>query len=77
MTLSLPAAPLLTQPGDAEEAWGEEGGVAVCRGDRQPAACPAGLLGRQDQSCECTHVIRIPLGSAVEVVLADQGEPEP
>lgn len=73
ISLALPAAPLLTQPRDAE-AYDGEGGVAVCRGDGQPATCPSHLHGREDHSCECTHVIKVPLGSTVELVLADQGE---
>lgn len=72
ISLSLPAAPLLTQPRDAE-GYDGEGGAAVCRGDGRPATCPPHLHGADDRSCECTHVIKIPLGSTVELVLADQG----
>ncbi|KAE8752906.1 Laccase-7-like [Frankliniella occidentalis] len=72
ISLALPASPLLTQPRDAERYDGE-GGAAVCRGDRRPAACPSHLHGQADHSCECAHVIRVPLGSSVELVLADQG----
>ncbi|KAK3908437.1 Laccase-15 [Frankliniella fusca] len=78
ISLALPAAPLLTQPRDAE-AHGAVGGAgaAVCRGDGRPAECPPHLHGREDYSCECAHVIRVPLGSTVELVLADQGGGDP
>lgn len=75
ISLSLPGAPLLTQPREAEaRAFDVDAGVPVCRGDGRPAACPPHRHGADEQSCECTHVIRVPLGSAVELVLADQGE---
>lgn len=72
ISMSLPAAPLLTQPREAE-AYDGEGGAAVCRGEGRPATCPPHLHGGAEQSCECAHVIRVPLGSSVEIVLADQG----
>ncbi|XP_001946224.1 laccase-7 isoform X1 [Acyrthosiphon pisum] len=57
MTMVLPSAPLLLQqPED----------VIVCNAENVPLKCRSSIT-----SCECTHIIDLPLGSATELVIFD------
>jgi len=59
MSMVLPSAPLLLQqPED----------VIVCNAENVPLKCQSSIT-----SCECTHVIDLPLGSATELVIFDTG----
>jgi len=59
MTMVLPSAPLLLQqPED----------VIVCNSENVPLKCRSSIT-----SCECTHIIDLPLGSATELVIFDTG----
>lgn len=59
MSMVLPSAPLLVQrPED----------VTVCNAENVPHKCWSSFM-----SCECTHIIDLPLGSATELVIFDTG----
>lgn len=59
MSMVLPSAPLLLQqPED----------VIVCNAENVPHKCRSSIT-----SCECTHVIDLPFGSATELVIFDTG----
>ncbi|XP_049858969.1 uncharacterized protein LOC126353852 isoform X3 [Schistocerca gregaria] len=66
-----PPSPLLTQPDDVPT-------EAVCAADVDSSATletPAPRSGcPQDQPCRCVHVRRVPLGSALEIVLVNQDD---
>lgn len=59
-TFTFPPSPLLTQVEDVDP-------DLMCRKETRPARC-------QDLPiCECVHVIDLPLGATVELILVDQG----
>lgn len=60
MTMVLPSAPLLVQqPED----------VIKCNTEYVPRKCWSSI-----SSCECTHIIDLPFGTATELVIFDTGK---
>jgi hypothetical protein len=59
-TFTFPSSPLLTQADDVDP-------DLLCRKETPPLRC----LGLP--ICECVHVIDLPLGATVELILVDQG----
>ena len=59
-TFMFPSSPLLTQAEDVNP-------DLMCRQETLPPRCQGSPI------CECVHIIDLPLGATVELVLVDQG----
>lgn len=61
ITFTFPPSPLLTQPDDIPM-------NIMCNENNIPTKCSGKSV------CECVHIIHIPMGSTVEIILFDQGK---
>jgi hypothetical protein len=59
-TFMFPSSPLLTQAEDVNP-------DLLCQQEKLPPRC------QDSPICECVHIIDLPLGATVELILVDQG----
>jgi len=60
ISLRLPPFPLLSQHSDL--------------GTKYPFCNESNISGCENKYCECTHVIEVPLGSVLELIIIDKGK---